>query len=286
LRNRGAVEGKRFPEPLIEEALETAVNCGHVNTVGQCSLWLFERALGTGELDRAEYLAHQALSSFRACGSSQEQGISHHHLGWLHIYRREYSQAHEHLQIALELVQTDEWALAQVLAALALASALSGRIADAERFAKDGVGTARRLPTCQSLVMALTRAAQASVLSGHAETARSALPELLQALHDLGFQRWVADAVEMTAVVLVSNRPAHTAVLLGASRSLRQALNETTPAFISEDIERCRHQAAQALGTQQCADQEQQGGKMTSRKALAFALHALEGQYDGTGCIV
>jgi predicted ATPase/DNA-binding SARP family transcriptional activator/class 3 adenylate cyclase len=277
LRNRGADHGNRCVE-LINEALAMALEGGDSNAADLANVLLSDLALSTGQVDRAEHLAREALAAFQARGSSLGQGFCHYDLGWVLMCRREYTQAHEHLQTALGFGRLDEWFVTHVLATLALVSALAGHTATTQRLAEEAVETARRLPTCQVLVMALTRAAQAAVLSGHPENAKSVLTELLRVLRDLGFQRWVADALEMTAVVLVATEPARAATMLGAARSLRESLDESPGVFISDDLERCRQQAAAALGLRRYDEHEQNGSSMTSHAALDFTVRALAGE--------
>jgi hypothetical protein len=189
--------------------------------------------------------------------------------------RGEYTQAHQHLEAALTLGPLGDWLLAHVLATQALNSALIGRPDSAERLAHDAVRAAHRLPACDVSVMALTRAAQAAVLSGRIQSARSVLTDLLELLSTLGFQRWVADALELTAIVLAATDPARAATLLGAARTPRELLGEPTPSFMSGQVAECGQRIAAALGAQRHAEHEQAAQNMTIHEALAFALDAL-----------
>jgi len=129
--------------------------------------------------------------------------------------------------------------------------------------------------------MALTRAGPTGhrVVLEHVQRVR--LPhDLLSVLRDLGFQRWVADALELTAILLVEVEPARAATLIGSAGSLREALAETPAAFISEDLDRCRQRATEALGPVRYGEHERHGRNLTSHEAINYGLRALQGEDD------
>ena len=125
--------------------------------------------------------------------------------------------------------------------------------------------------------MALTRARPTGhrVVLEHVQRVR--LPhDLLSVLRDLRFQRWVADALELTAILLVEAQADRAATLLGTAEWLRESLAETPAPFITEDLDRCRQRAAEALGPVRYGEHERHGRNMSSHEALAFALQALD----------
>lgn len=74
--------------------------------------------------------------------------------------------------------------------------------------------------------MALARAAKTAVLLGRPDDARTLIVELVDTLRQLGTRRWVAEANELTAIVLEDDQPDTAAVALGAAERLRTALGE------------------------------------------------------------
>ncbi|HEY1973370.1 MAG TPA: hypothetical protein VGH89_35845, partial [Pseudonocardia sp.] len=281
LRSRGREHRSRCIQ-LAEEAVAIAAEAGDLNALGYHNLILWELAIGAAQLDRAEQVAHEAEAAYRAGGSTSGWIGAHHLQGWIHIHRREYTQAREHLLAAVKIDRLEEidWLYAQQLADLALVSVLCGHTEDIDRLVEKAVRVARRLPAGEQIIKALTRAAQATLLSGHTSSARGFLTALFGVLRELGFQRWVADALELTAILLAEAQPTHTATLLGAAGSLRESLAETPAPFITDDLNRSRQQATEALGPVNYGVHERHGRNMTSHEALAYALRALHRNDD------
>jgi predicted ATPase len=274
LRHRGTDQRNRCVT-LCEDALAIARESADLHAAAHCNVVLVDLAIASGQLDRAEHIARETYIAFQACGSREEQALSHLSFGVLLTIRGDYTQAHQHLEAALTLGPLGDWLLAHVLATQALNSALIGRPDSAERLAHDAVRAAHRLPACDVSVMALTRAAQAAVLSGRIQTARRVLTDLLELLSTLGFHHWVADALELTAIVLSRTDPASAAALLGAARTPRELLGESTPIFMSDQLAGCQQRTAAALGAQPYVEHEQAGPNKTIHEALTFALNAL-----------
>ena len=92
--------------------------------------------------------------------------------------------------------------------------------------AADAVAAARPFAVRAVLAMALCRSAEVRVIAGD-DGAADDLVELLRLLEELGTRRWLADTLELVAVVL-SRRGEHevAAVCLGASEDLRLAAGE------------------------------------------------------------
>jgi hypothetical protein len=127
-------------------------------------------------------------------------------------------------------------------------------------------------------VMALTRAAEVATLLGQGDRAQVLLRESLALLCDIGGRAWVADSVEMTALVLGSggrHRPA--ARLLGAGEALRHASGESAAVRpIHGEVERHMDQAARALGPEDFAEEWRRGAEMPSEEAVVYALDELQ----------
>lgn len=121
--------------------------------------------------------------------------------------------------------------------------------------------------------MALTRSAQTSILTHSVGRARSVLVELLSMLRDIGFQRWVADAVEMTGIVLSEEGdPGAAALLLGAAHTLREFLGESASLVLSGHVDLCRAGADETLGEDGVLEWTGRGRALATDEALTFAL--------------
>jgi glutamate mutase epsilon subunit len=156
---------------------------------------------------------------------------------------------------------------------------LAGDVDRSEALAEEAIRIARGVPLRQVLVVALTRAAQAAVLSANHSRARLVLAELLRLLRDLGARRWVADALDATALVLeTDDRLEAAARLLGASESLRRTLSESStglPALVAR-VSACRDRIAERLGLEAVVIQESIGKAETLQEVLNCALADLE----------
>jgi hypothetical protein len=137
-----------------------------------------------------------------------------------------------------------------VLGALAPLMAQLGEPHRAEAMGEEAVRLARRLPLRSLLAMALTRAAQAAVLSDRPARAAEVLRELLALLRDLGARRWVADALEAATLVLYADGAIQAAAeVLAAIASLRAVLGEGEsefPALVAR-LDACRNRARPAI---------------------------------------
>jgi hypothetical protein len=79
--------------------------------------------------------------------------------------------------------------------------------------------------------MALVGAAEAAVIIGQTTRAYALLDELVTVLRVLSSHRWVAETLEVVAIVLSPNRPQAAAACLGAAGALRTALHEESGAL-------------------------------------------------------
>ncbi|MGH8971828.1 MAG: hypothetical protein ACRD0C_01305, partial [Acidimicrobiia bacterium] len=142
--------------------------------------------------------------------------------------------------------------------------------------AGEAVRTARRLGLGHVLVMALTRAAEAYVLLGRHDEAGAVLRESLEMLRETGGQAWLADSLELAALVGSEGQGDGPARLLGKSRALREASGEMAEArLVHGELAGCERRVANALGTA-AFDQEWRAGRALSpAEALACAVRAL-----------
>ena len=169
------------------------------------------------------------------------------------------------------------WRTASILAAT-LVRACRGD-ASAARLGGEAVVSARRFPVSQVLVMALARAAEAAVVSGEPTDARPNVVELVETLRQLGARRWVAEALELAAIVFGDDQPDTAALALGAAERLRAALGESPgPAFLlGEALAAANERIESRLGTQGFAMEKARGANLPVDEALAFVAGRLGG---------
>jgi len=276
-----AVRGDEFAdrfEPLMREALAIAEREQDANGAAWARVCLAQAAAARGRFDECEALLSEteALYPHRP---AEVRAWGHLLLAQTALDRSELDQAGEQARKALRLTeQTSNFAQAQGSALLALVEASAGRVALGRRHAEVAVVSARQTPGRRTLVMALTRAAEAALVSGEPETAGPHLDELLGTLRELGSQTWAAEALELTAVVIGPNRPEAAATLLGAAVSLRGLLREEEGvlAVLSERLAACRHDVAARLGEAEASDRECLGRSMHLAEVLAYARAELQ----------
>ncbi|MGQ0465315.1 MAG: AfsR/SARP family transcriptional regulator [Sporichthyaceae bacterium] len=170
----------------------------------------------------------------------------------------------------------DTYYTVHALAQLALAEAALGRPIQAAPHAAAAVASARLLPTGRVLVMTLVRAAQVSVLGDRPADARAFLDELLGLLADLSLGDWVAETLEMTALLIADATPEGAATLLGRAAATRGARAEATLLVaLDERVEAVRATLTDRLGATCYADSEASGAAAPVAHTLAQARHLL-----------
>jgi tetratricopeptide (TPR) repeat protein len=115
------------------------------------------------------------------------------------------ARARAHFDRARDLAYVrdeDEWLAAHASAALAPLTALLGGPERALALAEETIAAARHFAIPSVLVMALARAGETAILTGMHGRAAEAVNELLGLLRDQATRPWVADALEMAALVL------------------------------------------------------------------------------------
>ncbi|MCA1842754.1 MAG: adenylate/guanylate cyclase domain-containing protein [Actinobacteria bacterium] len=151
---------------------------------------------------------------------------------------------------------------------------------DADRarmLAEEAIRSARSLPGRMILVMALARAAEAAVLARDRPRAARTLTELLELLRDLQARRWMADALELVAVLAdAAEVDEQAARFFGASAALRDALGENLGGVrvVAAEVRRCRERVERALG-ERFAEHEGSGRMAPTDETIAEALTGL-----------
>jgi predicted ATPase/DNA-binding SARP family transcriptional activator len=232
------------------------------------------------ELDEGSHQLSCALEIYRARDNPLGMSWCHYELGSAR-FGADLADARSHLEHATVLearIGTDGAVVRpHVRAMLGVLTALSGDEVRAHALADEAVQNARRLPLPGVLVMALVRAGQTATFANRHEQARTYLVEALTLLRDIGAQRWVAESLEATALILAAeHRLPGAAHLLGAADRLRHDLGERLGArsALAERVNSCRERIAQGLGAEGLAREEQKGreGPVSSWLGVAIGL--------------
>ena len=275
-------EGQRAVS-LARQAMELGQRLGDPDAVALARVILGIRLLAVGEREEAQQVLEAVLAGIGAEGVPAAVWFAHHDLGWIAMAEGDAPGARAHFEQALAVGDQYErdGSILKVhcLAALAPIAALTGEPERARTLAAEAVAAARLLRLRRVLVMTLVRAAEASVLTADYEAARDLVRELLALLAELGSRSWVADTVELAAVVLERAGQAQPAArLLGSCTAIRKLLGEPAGGLraLAGPVQAGHDRLTATLGEGRLADQERLGAALSTDQALSHALEWLE----------
>ena len=268
---------------LARQTLELAQRLGDPDATAIARMILGIRLLGVGEREEAQQTLESVVAQISAEGVRVAYGFAHHDLGWIAMGKGDAAGAKAHFEQALAaataIAAEDGTSLrVHCLAALAPVAALTGEGEGARALAAEAVAEARLLRLRRVLVMTLVRAAETAVLTADQEAARDLVRELLATLADLGTRRWVADAIELGALILEQGgQPLPATRLFGACTAIRSSLGEPAGGLraLGSTVQACRQRLAAELGAR-FSEQESAGAALSKDEAISYALEWLE----------
>jgi tetratricopeptide (TPR) repeat protein len=242
-----------------------------------------EFALAMGDTALAGPLFESCLALAERLKLHDFAGWSHEHLGWTALANGDPDAARTHFEQAVIWARSDplgEWLEPHALAALAPLVARTGDHLEALQLSEQAISTARRLPAPPLLAMTLARAADAAIVAGQPRRAASILIELLGVLADLGTRRYLADALELSAVVMGDDGregPEATVELLAAARALRDDAGEPSTSLLvsTPEVGRIRARVTAELPTDRLASSETGGRALSVEAMIGRALTGL-----------
>ncbi|MGH8974121.1 MAG: ATP-binding protein, partial [Acidimicrobiia bacterium] len=269
-------------EALLDEARAIAMRIGDEERASRVDFIRGEFRLASHDGPGACACFESALAISERLKKADQVGWCHDHLGWAAIADGDQELARAHFERAVMLARSDpigEWLEPHAVAALAPLVARAGDPMLAARLAEEAISAARRLPARPLLAMTLARAADAAIVAGQTRRAAGILLELLDVLADLGTRRYVADALELTAVVVVEDQgdPELAAELLGAAGALREDTGEPTESLLVSSVERARSRAqlAATVGPDRLSELESRGRALGVEAMIARAVTGL-----------
>ena len=277
-----AGENAARSDQLLADALAIAEEGADLGAQCWVRGFLAESAIAAGRHDVVEDLLAPVLASLAELGQATLTA-------WTHCLLAELAAARGDLAGACTLVdqglaafapQTDDYRVAHVRGLAAVLASAAGRPEAANTHAAEALRVARSIPGRRHIVMALARATETAVLSARMEPARELLDELLALLREQGTAWWVAEALELTALVLGTERPQVAATLLGAARAVRGDTGQEAgiQPVLAERLAACRDAACAALGQPRYEHSTARGAGLPLNEALAYArteLHRL-----------
>jgi predicted ATPase/DNA-binding SARP family transcriptional activator len=270
-------EDAQRSEALFGEAKDVAVGLASEQLVAQVDFYQAFVFLSHGDPRKAE---NPLRDSLRRSKNADFIGWCHWCLGWIALLENHLDEAAMEFQTSLQLADQvdDESMRAHVRPALALVAALRGDHETARRIAAQGIRNAERIVGAHRvLMMALALAGQVAILSGD-DSAGAHVSRLLRVLREKGVTYWADEALGVAAVVLADRLPEEAAVVLTASQSLRESLDDTGTQIdaIRRRLRRCRAQLIETLGPGRWQEAEQEALAMPVEEAITRALAALE----------
>jgi tetratricopeptide (TPR) repeat protein len=237
------------------------VAVGSVTAMGWCELALGWVSLARGERDRA--------------GEQFERAVG---LGRKSVTKKPPPAPQAGGSLPQATLDASPLLLAHALAALAPLAAVAGDAERAEALAAEGVEVARFFGLSTFLLGTLTRATEVSLLFGRWASAEVALRESLALLRDTGSHAFLADSLEMAAVLAdVNGGRVAAARLFGAAQRVRVTGGETADVrCISVALEQCQSRLAGSLAD---FDREfARGERLSPTEAVSYALENLNGE--------
>jgi predicted ATPase/class 3 adenylate cyclase len=285
---------------LMEESRAFADSTGQAR-VQSTALFLSGRlALQRGEAARAKGLLEEARAGFESIGWSAGTAWCRFEKGWVALARGDREAAvaafeaamaqsqsgsggvdalvaltGDNAKVPIEAAAPDGELHMHIEATLAPVIASLGDLPRAEKLAAIALNKAKKLGR-RHLVMIHVRTAEMWVLAGQASRARECLLQALTLLRDLGARAWVADSLELTAIVLADHAQARSAArLAGSAEELRHKPGGVQ--LVQHALEQTRAKAQQALGPDQYATELALGRELAPDDALRYAQEELEG---------
>ena len=265
---------------LLREALELADHLADRRAQARALFLLGCYAVMRGETEHSVHLLTDALER---CDESHlaARGWCQYELGNALVAARNVDRAMPHYEQALGLARRGRLVVLtpEVLAALAPLAALTGNRQRALALAEEALGAAERLQWRRLKTMVLVRASEARVLAGSTAEARNTLRQLLEILRDGHGRNFVADALEMAA--LIAEMAGHVEVaarLIGSCEGMRDADREPFGGtrVLSPAVRAAASRVLEVLGAARCAGEKGRGRGMTVEDAITFALAQLD----------
>jgi non-specific serine/threonine protein kinase len=262
-------------EAHLRRAKAAAVGLGDSLGGGFAQGLLGMLALQRGDLDRAEHLLREGVREVQAT-RPETAGWLRFNLCWVASARGDVDAAAREFEAVRAFGEEtrNESLVVHALTALAPMLALAAEHERAAALAARGIEGARRMEIRRVLVMALIRGAEVATLTGAHDRAEEYLGEVLAMLRNMAGHAWVADAVEMTALILgARERHLSAARLLGACDALRDASGEAAEVgAVHSRRRRYQDEVASVLGPDRFEEQHQRGAALSRDAMVQQAL--------------
>jgi predicted ATPase len=233
------------------ELLQRAVAMGrgtHVEPITTFALGELE--LVQGSVATARALLQRSRDDYERLEAWVSVGWCDEHLGWVSVVEKDFDRAEGEFGLALQTARQihDDWLATHAMAALAPVWVRTGLPAAGGDVADRALDLARHLANEGLLLMALTRAAEAAALGDDWRRAAPLVLETALHLRRSHGHRWLADTLEIGALLVERDEPGLGASLLRAAEVLRRSSDEHLGGrrVATVEVRACRRRLAQA----------------------------------------
>jgi predicted ATPase/class 3 adenylate cyclase len=192
--------------------------------------------------------------------------------GWVALAAGDLEAAEQWFDRAQQRAEGDTVLFTHAAAPLAAVLAARGQSGRAAAMADQAVEAARTINLPVVRVMALTRAAEASILLGRPAKASESLAESSRILRDVGTSVWVGDTLNLVAII-AAHRGIYPAAarLLGAAGRI-DAMTGSPFRPLAPRADLAANRARTGLGDQRFSAEHTVGAELTTDEALTLAL--------------
>jgi len=280
IRTDGGPAERARSAALLRAALAMCTQADDVRSATWVEAYGAQIAAVEGEPAKAQDLLSACAAEFASLGDERAEATCRAVLATASMTSGDMAGSLEQARRAAELVQRnpDSYLAAHTQAQLAVAEATAGQADRATELATYALAAARSIPGSRTLAMALVRAVEVAIILGRPENGRAHLNELLTLLLHTGLSDWVAESIDLAALMIGEGRPEPVVELLAGAVAIRQELGEAGP---MNAIAERRDQALTALRLSLGSDQVERVARgfagQSPRQLLIRALAGLDG---------
>lgn len=200
-------------------------------------------------------------------------------LGWLAVIEGDRGLARDHFETAAAIGRRHPGGLeAQALSALAPLRVLAGEPAAGLALAGEAVERSASVRIRLVGVMTLVRAGETALLAADPGRAAAFLGAALRRLGDMGTERYLADCLDLVALVHVAREDADaTGVMFAAADAVRaRTCAPSGPRFLADEALTRRADLAGDPAVERTVRQATAGRELSADEAIALALAGLQ----------
>ena len=260
------------------EAIELAHRIQDRPAMAMMSYVSAELAVSMGDLVGARTQLAVAIEHFESFGYGVGVGFCQHQLGWVAMGEGDLEVAREHFERAISMADDQaEMLLAMSYSALGPLYVLGGEPERGFKAARLAVEQATLMPIRLTPVMALARAGETALLAADLDRATVFLTDALRRLADLGTERYLADCLELVALLRLSRGDREAAGLMfAAADGLGAVYGKAGARFVAGRVLEARSELAADPAVAAYVHRETDGLPLLSDRAIGLAQENMQ----------